>query len=225
MKKYFLVSTLSLALLGPPGLALAESDMPEISTDGMQLVDKDSRGSIYADPGVDWSVYSKIKLDNATVAFRKNWMRDQNRSRSLSSRVTNSDMEKIKSELAALFDEVFIEELNTNGGFEIVEQADDDVLRITPRIVDLNIYAPETGYSSMNRSYTDSSGKMTLKLEMYDSVTGDLIAVASDIQESRQRGYHQWTTSSSNRSDARVMLQRWAKGLRERLNDATGVSP
>ena len=225
MKKYFLASMVSLALAGLPGLALAESETPEVSTEGMQLVDKDSRGSIYADPGVDWTIYSKVKLDNATVAFRKNWMRDQNRSRSLSGRITTSDMEKIKSELATIFDEVFTEELNTNGGFEIVEQAGDDVLRITPRIVDLNIYAPDTGYSGMNRSYTDSSGIMTLKLELYDSVTGDLIAVASDRQESRETGYRQWTTSGSNKADARNMLKKWAKGLRVRLNEATGVSP
>ena len=61
---------------------------------------------------------------------------------------------------------------------------------------------------------------MTLKLELYDSVTGDLIAAASDRQEAPRRGYMQWTTSVTNRSEARQMLQRWAKDMRERLDQA-----
>ncbi len=220
MKHQLIAGIASLALAALPLSALAAEDVPEISTDGMQLVEKDSRGAIYADPGVDWTVYSKIMLDEATVAFRKNWQRDQNRNRA--ARVRTSDVEKIKSELATLFDEVFVEELTAKGGFEIVDQAGPDVLRITPHIVDLDIYAPDVSSSFNNRSYTDSSGRMTLKLEMYDSETGDLIAAASDRRESPHRGYAQWTTSVSNKADARRMLQKWAEGLRVRLAEATG---
>lgn len=220
MNKSLYISVLSLALMGLPALSMAETSAPDVSTDGMQLVDKDSRGEIYADPGVDWSVYSKIVLDDATVAFRRNWQRDQNRNRA--SRVSTNDMEKIKSDLASLFDEVFVKELQENGGFEIVQAAGEDVLRITPHIVDLDVYAPDTRSSMNSRSYTDSSGRMTLKLELRDSETGDLIAAASDRRESPYRGYAQWTTSVSNKADARRMLQKWAVGLRERLTEATG---
>lgn len=222
MKKTLYVSIVSLSLMGLPALSFAEADAPEISTDGMQLVDKDSRGAIYADPGVDWSVYSKIVLDDASVAFRKNWQRDQNRNRA--ARVSTNDIERIKSDLASLFDEVFIKELQDNGGFEIVQEAGEDVLRITPHIVDLDVYAPDSRSSMNSRSYTDSSGRMTLKLELRDSETGDLIAVASDRRESPYRGYAQWTTSVSNKADARRMLQKWAVGLRERLDEATTTS-
>jgi len=222
MNKTLYVSIVSLSLMGLPALSLAAADAPEISTDGMQLVEKDRRGEIYADPGVNWSVYSKIVLDDATVAFRKNWQRDQNRNRA--ARVSTNDMERIKSDLASLFDEVFIKELQDNGGFEIVQEAGEDVLRISPHIVDLDVYAPDTRSSMNSRSYTDSSGRMTLKLELRDSETGDLIAVASDRRESPYRGYAQWTTSVSNKADARRMLQKWAVGLRERLDEATTSS-
>ena len=220
MKKHLLIILSSLALASMPFAGLAETDTPEVSTDGMELVEKDNRGSIYADPGVDWTVYTKLMLDDATVAFRKNWERDQRRNRA--ARVSTSDMEKIKSDLARLFDEVFVEELTEKGGFEIVDEAGADVLRITPHIVDLDVYAPDIATSYNNRSFTDSSGRMTLKLEMYDSETGDLIAAASDSRESPRRGYAQWTTSVSNKADARRMLQKWAEGLRVRLTEATG---
>ena len=223
MKRRLLTGITALALAALPFTAIAASDTPEVSTDGMQLVEKDRRGSIYADAGVDWTVYSKIMLDDATVAFRKNWQRDQNRNRA--ARVSTNDVQKIKNNLSTLFDEVFVEELTANGGFEIVDQAGPDVLRITPHIVDLDVYAPDVSSSFNSKSYTDSSGRMTLKLEMYDSETGDLIAAASDRRESPHRGYAQWTTSVSNKADARRMLQKWAEGLRVRLNEAAGVTP
>jgi hypothetical protein len=93
-------------------------------------------------------------------------------------------------------------------------------MRITPHIVDLDVYAPDTRNVGISRSYTDSTGRMTLKLEIYDSITGDLIATASDRREAPRRGYVQWTNSITNNAEARRMLQRWARGLRERLDQA-----
>jgi hypothetical protein len=213
---------LILALFALPGAVIAESELPEISLEGLELAEKDRRGEIYADPDVDWTVYTKIQLDEATVAFRRNWQRDQNRFQSF--KVRTQDMEKIKTNLSELFGEVFTEELTTNGGYEIAEEAADHVMRIEPHIVDLDVYAPDTmNTSGINRSYTESAGRMTLKLRVYDSVTGDLIVAASDRREAPRRGYMQWTSSVSNNAEARRMLQRWAEGLRKRLDEARGL--
>ena len=215
---------LSAVLAWPFGLVADSIDDDHF--DGLQLIEKDSRGAIYGNPNADWSSYSKIMLDDAEVSFRKNWLRDQNRNRSLSMRVSDRDVERIKNDLANLFNEVFLEELTENGGYEVVSEAASDVMRISPKIADLDVYAPETNWSGgANRSYTDSSGKMTLKLEIYDAVTGDLIAAANDRREARHRGYMEWTTSISNRSDARQMLRQWAIGLRERLQEASAPDP
>jgi hypothetical protein len=103
--------------------------------------------------------------------------------------------------------------------------AGDNVLMIKPSIVDLNIAAPDTMRPYSSRQYTESSGEMTLKLELYDSVTGDLLATASDRKESIYRGYLQWTTGVSNRADSHRMLQQWAKSLRKRLDTARSAKP
>jgi hypothetical protein len=223
MNKILIILFLILGLVVAPAATPASSEPPQTSLEGLELVEKDRRGEIYADPGVDWSIYEKIQLDKATVAFRRNWQRDQNRSQSF--RVKASDMEKIKSGLSELFDTIFVEELTSDGGYEIVDDSGDNVMRITPRIVDLDVYAPDTTTSGFSRSFTDSAGRMTLKLEIYDSVTGDLIATASDRREAPRRGHGQWTTSVSNQADARRMLQPWATGLRERLDKARSSSP
>lgn len=220
MNRDFFSVLLIISLLHLPASLWAESSAPEISLDGMELVEKDRRGEIYADPGIDWSVYTEIKLDPATVAFRRNWQRDQNRYQSF--KVRDSDMQRIKSDLAELFDEVFREELTTNGGYQMTDTSGEHVMRIEPHIVDLDVYAPDTRSPGISRSYTETSGKMTLKLHIYDSITGDLLVAASDRRETPRRGYMQWTNSVTNKTDARRMLQHWAEGLRQRLDEARG---
>lgn len=204
-------------LVAPAGVS-AEPEPPALSLDGMELVEKDRRGEIYADPGVDWSIYDQILLDPATVAFRKNWKRDQNRGQPF--KVKDSDMQKIKTSLSEIFGEVFTEELTVNDDYTLATESGDSVLRIKPHIVDLDVYAPDTVTPGITRTFTRQTGKMTLKLELYDSVTGDLIATASDRREAPYRQYMQWTTSVNNKQDARNMMRRWAKDLRKRLDEA-----
>jgi len=222
MQKTLISSILIVGMAAASTAAIAESEPPEISLEGLELVEKDRQGEIYADPGIDWSIYDKIQLDNATVAFRKNWKRNQNRQ--MTFKVKDSDMENIKANLSELFDTVFREELTTKGNFEMTTESGENVMRITPRIVDLDVYAPDTRTVGNTMTFTDSAGRMTLKLEIYDSTTGDLIATASDRREAPRHGYYQWTTRVSNNAEARRMLQRWAKDLRIRLEKARTTS-
>ncbi len=223
MSMFFRTLLLSFFVVSVTAPAMAKDDPPEVSIEGLELVEKDRRGEIYAAPDIDWSVYTQIMLDPATVAFRRNWQRDQNRGRSF--KVNAKDMERIKTSLSELFDDVFTKELSENGGYTITDQTGDEVMRIKCAIVDLDVYAPDTR-SSPGRStqFTESAGKMTLKLEIYDSVTGDLIVMASDRREAPRRGYMQWTTSTSNRAEAQRMLQRWATDLVKRLDEARGAN-
>lgn len=204
--------------------ALLADTAASTDMDGLELLEKDRRGEIYVAPDVSWEGYEKIILEDVVVAFRKDWLRDQNRSRkSLSNRVTTSDMERIKSNVADLFDEVFVEELAERGNWPLVNESAEDTLRIKPYIVDLDVYAPDIRGAGGTRSYADSAGKMTLKLEIYDSASGAVLARASNRQESQDRGYVTWATAGSNKAEARIMLQKWAKALNLRLREATGT--
>lgn len=193
---------------------------PEVSLDGLAEIEKNRRGALYADPEVDWTVYEKIRLDSATVAFRKNWLRDQNRYQP--HRIRVEDMERIRETMATTFNEVFTKELSEEGGYELSADNGENVLRITPEIVDLDVYAPDPrSAAGIQRVYAETAGRMTLKLHFYDSVTGDLIATARENRESPRRGYLQWSTSVTNTAEARRMFQSWARSLRERLDQAT----
>ena len=134
-------------------------------------------------------------------------------------------MVRIQESVATVFREVFTEEL-TDGGYELTEEIGEDVLLVKPAIVDLNVYAPDIQDAGRTWSYSESAGEMTLKLELFDSVTDDKIATATDRKRDNQRGYLQWRTSVSNRADARRLMRPWAKALREALDEArSSTSP
>lgn len=219
MKRSMTLLAVMALLLPTAAWSQAEAPAPEVSLDGLEQVEKTRHKEVYVAPGVDWSVYDSVMIDEATVAFRRDWQRDQNRGKS--HRIKASDMDRIRQSMSELFDAVFSNELSGNGAYTLAEATGDNVLRISPHIVDLDVYAPDTRTApGIQRSYTESAGRMTLKLYLYDSVTGDLLAVASERKEAPRRGYMQWANSVSNTAEFRLMLQGWARDLREGLESA-----
>lgn len=209
---------LSILLAATGTAAVAENGSAQLSIEGLERVEKDARGEIYAHPEVDWSEYSRILLEPASIAFRKNWQRDQNR-HLRAQRVRAGDMQRIRADVADMFGEVMREELTAHG-YDMASESGADVLQIKPYVVDLDIYAPDIKAPGDTRSYTRQVGRMTLKLEVYDSVTGELLARASDRREAPYHSYLQWTTRITNNFELRRMMERWAQGLRTRLDEA-----
>ena len=202
--------------------AWAKKNLPAINDEGMELVKDTKLTTVYADPGADLGIYNRIWLEDATVAFKKNWQRDQNRSHPL--KIRDEDMERIMEEMAALFREVFTEEL-VDGGYELVEETGNDVLRVKPAIVDLDVIAPDVQRTGGREyGFSESAGEMTLNLELFDSTTGDKIVKATDRKRDYRRGYIEWRTSVSNRSDARRLMRPWAKALRSTLDEARSAT-
>ena len=97
------------------------------------------------------------------------------------------------------------------------------MLLVRPAIVNLDIAAPQTSRMGRGRSYVDSAGQMTLYIELYDSVTGDMIAKALDRQvDDNRTGYYTWANSVSNRAAADRILKGWAEILLDALTEAHG---
>ena len=219
MKRKMILSAVLSIALPLTGWSSSEAPPPEVSLDGMEQIEKTRHKEVYRAPDVDLSVYEAIQLEPASVAFRKNWQRDQNRNNAF--RIREQDMIRIREETADLFGQVFHKELEDEGGFVLTENASENVLQIVPYIVDLDVYAPDSRYQAgIQRSYVESAGRMTLKLHLHDSVTGDLLAVFSERREAPRRGYMQWANSVSNTREFRLMLQSWASELREGLQEA-----
>lgn len=210
------------ALLGLVWLtvnAFAKDDqLPEVTVDGLHLVRDAQMAIVYAKPDVDLSQYKRIYLIKPQVSFRKNWLEGQNSIPGHT--VRKADMERIKSELASLFTEVFRQELQNNGGYVLVDTAADDVLAVRPAIYDLDVFAPDTPGTSGSRGLIPSVGTMSLYMELIDSVTGDVLVKAFDNKYDRTRTRIQVQNRVRNEAAAREMLGEWAQTLRQALDEA-----
>jgi hypothetical protein len=212
------ILVLAFGLLAGLTASARENTAPE-TVDGLHLVPDTKLGLVYAGPEVDLSVYHNLLLMDAQVAFKKNWRRDINQEKPY--HVTAADMQNIKSEVTALFREIFTEELKS-AGFILVSEQSPETMIIRPAIVDLNINSPDTPRGATTRNITESAGDMTLYLEIRDSITGDVLVKAMDFQFDRSNITPFMMDRTRNERAARRILTNWAQVLVKGLAE-TGV--
>lgn len=202
------LSLLLVSLLAASIISAEEQALDELSFDNLKRVKDAKVAMAYIDPNADFSVFKRVAILEPYVAFRSNWQRDQNRNRVTN--VSSRDMDRIRADVATLMERVFTERLEA-AGYEVVTQANVDVLLLRPAIVDLDITAPDTRSAGRTRSYTTSSGAATLYLELFDSASGAIIGRAADRQSvQRAGGRMSWSNSVTNSADARRMIGGWA---------------
>ena len=223
MKKRFttafglaVVSILTLGLAAAP-VAQAK-DLPKTTHDGMDLVPKTKAYAVYMKPGANLKTYTRVGIMMPAVAFKKNWQKDYNENAPMNAKVTDADMERIKKQLADEFVLVFNDEL-TKSGHEVTKETGKDVVILRPMIVNLVVTSPDKPTAGVSRGAVASAGEMTLVLELYDSVTSDIIARIIDPQAARERtGFH-IATAAQNKADADMILRDWAKRLSKNLGE------
>ncbi len=219
--RIFFALLLALSLGLATNVAMAKGKPPQTTVEGLERVKDAKLALVYKDPGADLSQYRRIYLVDTYVAFKKNWLRDQNQS--ALHKISSKDMDKMKAELAGLFRDVFTRVLE-EGGYELVSERGEDVLIIKPAIINLDFTAPRNMSSGERWTFSESRGEMTLYLELYDSVTDALIAKAMDNQKDRETGYFQWQTTVRNRAAANRILEDWANVLKDGLDKARDKS-
>jgi hypothetical protein len=205
--------------------AFAKDQLPE-TVDGLQLQKGTKLAVVYLQAGETLEDYDKIKIDDVYVAFKKNWQRDYNKSTvTLGEKVRDRDVEKIKEYLANEFKAVLTKELQDKSDYEVVETTGKDVLLIQPAIINLVVTAPDVHSAARNRSRISSAGQMTLYMELYDSKSGDKIALVSDAQAVGERGSFGYrATSGTNKMEFGRVLAKWADTLRNGLDEAKAAA-
>ena len=200
------------ALMMPAVLVADEHEAEGLSFDGLVQVEDSAAQIAYIDPDADFSVFKRVAILEPYVAFRSNWMRDHNQTRS-TNRVRASDMERIKKDVAGLLLEVFTEQLEA-AGYDVVNYSGEDVIIVRPAIIDLEVNAPETRTTTSVRTYTSDAGAATIYVELFDSMTGDILGRAADRRRARTAGNMTILSNRvTNRADARRMFRAWADML------------
>jgi hypothetical protein len=177
-------------------------------------------GAVFVRPDAEIVGYRSVMIDPVEVSFARNW--DPSRGgRSQLNRLDAGDMAAMQAGVADLFRETFRAELE-RGGYQLVDVAGPDTLRVSAAIVDLYINAPDTMAAGRSRTYTANAGRMTLVAELHDSMTGELLARAVDVRSARSGGTWQVTNRVTNTADARRAMGVWATALRQALDEMYG---
>jgi hypothetical protein len=193
---------------------------PADEWDGLVRQEGTRLGAVFVRPDAEVVGYRSVMIDPVEVSFARNW--DPNRGgRSQLNRLDAGDMAAMQAGVADLFRETFRAELE-RGGYQLVDVAGPDTLRVSAAIVDLYVSAPDTMTAGRSRTYTANAGRMTLVAELRDSMTGELLARAIDARSARSSGTWQVTNRVTNTADARRAMGIWATALRQALDEMYG---
>ena len=209
-----LVTLLATALLC--GVAVGAVAGPPASWDGLELRKVKGLDAVYVRPGVEFKSYRTLYLDPVEVAFDKDW--DPNASsRNVSSRLSASDIEKIRAEMATEFQRVFAEQL-AKGGYAVVDRPAEDTLQVSAGLADVYINAPDKATAGRSYTFTVNPGRMTLVMELRDGPTAQLLARVVDRHVGRDSGYLSISNGVANSAEFRRAVQGWADKLVQALD-------
>jgi signal transduction histidine kinase len=208
--------------IGSVSVVLAKEAPPETTPEGLVLQKSTKSRIVYMKPGATFTQYNRVAILEPLVEFEKDWQKDYNRSRvGLDSRVSDKDVERIKTGLAAEFMKVFTKELQDKGGYQVVNTAAPDVLVLRPALLNVEVNAPDLMTAGINATVVRSAGQMTLFLELWDSATNTLLARIMDAAADNE-AFAQQANRVTNVQAADRILSDWAHELRVRLDEIKG---
>src|SRR5262245_6228096 len=156
----------------------ATAAKPPTSWDGLVQVKSKRLDLVYLQPGADFRAYTKVMIEPTEVSFARDWQKDYNRStRSLSSRISDSDVQDTISQAVKAADSIFANAW-TKGGYAVVTTPGPDVMRVKTGVVNIWVTAPDVMTAGRSYSISQDAGNATLFVEARDSMTGALLGRA-----------------------------------------------
>ena len=200
----------------------ADKKLPQTTPEGLTLVTETKSRIVYTAEDVDFGQYTKVLILDGEVAFAKNWQRDYNRNvAGLDGRVKDSDVTRMKARLAGELKTVFSETMMANG-HEVVTEPAADVIILRPAIINVVANAPDVRSGGISRSYVAEAGQMTLYLELYDSVSGSLLAQIIDQQRAKRTAPTvAYSNSATNLTAVDRILKVWANELASHFGEVS----
>lgn len=222
------IRSVSAAAILAAGLLFAHGAQAAETTSWDNLVEVDAKGfdTAFVAPGTDFSIYTKVMIEPAEAAFRRNWLRDYNSGAAPGARLTEADAAAMLGDVRSGFTEIFTEAY-AEAGYTVVTAPGPDVLLIRTSILDLDIAAPDVATAGRGKTFAKEAGQATLAIEARDSMSGAIIARGVDKRDVGDSAFLIERTSVSNRADFAQVFRRWAKMSAEALGNlrAIGVQP
>ena len=194
----------------------------EVIMDTLHKVDNSRAQLAYIDPGVNLAKYNKVLV--RPLGVNKIEIKQPSKSGSVTGHRDWELTDEDKVGLQTMYQEAMIKQLEEKGGYEVVDNAGDDVLEIAAMITGIAPTGPKDDSRSRpigrNQVYTDGAGSIAVAVVYGDSETGEVIGLAKDVRGSSSH----WgaNNSVSNKAEVRRIFNGWAISIREGLDRVHG---
>jgi hypothetical protein len=209
--KHALKAALAGLLVVSAPIADAQKKKPPAEWDGLQKVDAKKFDLAYLLPGADFKAYTKVMIDPAEAAFRKNWQKDYNNTnRSLDMRITDDEAREMLAAVQTAFQEIITQTYKDNG-YEVVTTPGPDVMRLRTAVFNIDVDAPDQMTASRTRTYSSEAGQASMMIEVRDSMSGAVLARGIDSREVGDMGFTVRRSRVSNRADFERVFKTWSQ--------------
>ena len=189
---------------------------PSIAVDpSLVATASDKVDHLWIKPGVDFLSYQALMLDKVEVSYRE----DAYRFSKIPKDELKARLDSSADTLKTMFPIEFGKQIEYKKRYQMVDQASPGTLRLTPKLQDVYITNPdETLASTQSTVLSKTAGDITLVLEIRDGITGELIAVVEDFEESDSYQMER-QGKVNNYKEARLLIQHWANLFSDGLLD------
>jgi hypothetical protein len=203
----FFVCTLVAACGPQPTQPLPKGD---VNIEGLQSVTAKNFEAAFVRPGVDFSNYNKLLVNELELAFRTP-------DRSQNQFPLGEDQ---KTRFRAAMAVAFGEELGQLQNLEIVTEPGPDVLDLNVRVQDIVARSPGTSMGAMGRASIalETVGELTLVIELRDSESEEVLVRAIDRSAVEGAAMLREQGVVSTWEGVERLCQRWASRVREGLD-------
>jgi uncharacterized protein DUF3313 len=196
------------AVLGAAACAAQPQAPSEATREGLVAVQSRNLDELYLRPNADLAAYRKVLIDPVRAEIRGDWQKNLNYTRNVSRWVGPEDAQRIAADVASTLESTIAETYKARG-YEIAAAPEPGVLRLSARIADLYVNAPDR-FSPWNvKTFTRDAGQATLLLEARDAVSGTLLARVVHHGIAREISRINMAGDVSNRFWFEALFRRW----------------
>ena len=220
----FAAAVVAVAGCSSTGPTFQEGPDAEVTYDGLTRLDNTTMDVVWARTDIDLTSFNKVMFERVAVDFRaieggplsgragRGATTASSRNRN-QFRLDEATREQIVTEIST----AAREEMARSEVFEIVDEADYDVLLIRVALLDVVSRVPPeaVGRSSI---WLDSGGEATLVLEVRDSMSNAIFLRAVDRRAAGDRQGGVSSNSVTNAAEVRRLGRRWASIARAGLD-------
>jgi hypothetical protein len=197
------------AVLGRTAFAAEPQAASRARDEGLVAVQSRNLDELYLRPNADLAAYRKVLIDPVRAEVRSDWQKNLNYTRNVSRWVGPEDAKRMAAEAAASLESIVTQAFKERG-YEIATAPEPGVLRLSARIADLYVNAPDRYSPWTTKTFTRDAGQATLVLEARDAVTGALFARVVHHGTAREISRINPASDVSNRFWFDTLFRRWA---------------